>query len=169
MLTTYFGVVSTLNFDINITHIYTCTCSCKLIHLCGAVALFFSIEISTSDVHSAKYRNQIVFVCSCTLCVGFARCIFTPLRVFVLMWTYCPNLSIYYFPECRYILIYPQGCDVCNHLSLFLCVANHDKLLPGTLFCSFDFVLGLCYIHSELGSFSHRMESLCTIHNCCCE
>ncbi|XP_071690461.1 TNF receptor-associated factor homolog 1a-like [Rutidosis leptorrhynchoides] len=30
-----------------------------------------------------------------------------------------------------YILIYPQGCDVCNHLSLFLCVANHDKLYPG--------------------------------------
>ncbi|KAG6394925.1 hypothetical protein SASPL_145516 [Salvia splendens] len=30
-----------------------------------------------------------------------------------------------------YILIYPRGCDVCNHLSLFLCVANHDKLLPG--------------------------------------
>jgi len=30
-----------------------------------------------------------------------------------------------------YILVYPQGCDVSNHLSLFLCVANHDKLLPG--------------------------------------
>uniref|UniRef100_A0A7N0V073 MATH domain-containing protein n=1 Tax=Kalanchoe fedtschenkoi TaxID=63787 RepID=A0A7N0V073_KALFE len=30
-----------------------------------------------------------------------------------------------------YILIYPQGCDVCNHLSLFLCVANHTQLLPG--------------------------------------
>ncbi|KAL3634513.1 hypothetical protein CASFOL_021567 [Castilleja foliolosa] len=30
-----------------------------------------------------------------------------------------------------YILIYPQGCDVCNHLSLFLCVSHHDKLLPG--------------------------------------
>ncbi|ONK59662.1 uncharacterized protein A4U43_C08F8990, partial [Asparagus officinalis] len=30
-----------------------------------------------------------------------------------------------------YILIYPHGCDACNHLSLFLCVANHDKLLPG--------------------------------------
>lgn len=30
-----------------------------------------------------------------------------------------------------YILVYPQGCDVCNHLSLFLCVADHDKLLPG--------------------------------------
>ncbi|KAJ3669865.1 hypothetical protein LUZ60_010189 [Juncus effusus] len=30
-----------------------------------------------------------------------------------------------------YILIYPKGCDVHNHLSLFLCVANHEKLLPG--------------------------------------
>ncbi|XP_047955505.1 TNF receptor-associated factor homolog 1a-like [Salvia hispanica] len=30
-----------------------------------------------------------------------------------------------------YILIFPRGCDVCSHLSLFLCVANHDKLLPG--------------------------------------
>jgi len=29
------------------------------------------------------------------------------------------------------VLIYPQGCDVCNHLSLFLCVADYDKLLPG--------------------------------------
>lgn len=34
-------------------------------------------------------------------------------------------------PVCRYVLIYPQGCDVCNHLSLFLCVADYDKLLPG--------------------------------------
>ena len=33
----------------------------------------------------------------------------------------------------RYILVYPQGCDVCNHLSLFLCVADYDKLLPGEL------------------------------------
>ena len=32
---------------------------------------------------------------------------------------------------CRYILVYPQGCDVANHLSLFLCVADYDKLLPG--------------------------------------
>ena len=30
-----------------------------------------------------------------------------------------------------YILVYPQGCDVANHLSLFLCVAEYDKLLPG--------------------------------------
>lgn len=32
-----------------------------------------------------------------------------------------------------YILIHPQGCDANarNHLSLFLCVANHDKLLSG--------------------------------------
>ena len=34
-------------------------------------------------------------------------------------------------PAGRYILVYPQGCDVCNHLSLFLCVADYDKLLPG--------------------------------------
>ncbi|XP_047317119.1 TNF receptor-associated factor homolog 1a-like [Impatiens glandulifera] len=30
-----------------------------------------------------------------------------------------------------YILIYPQGCEVNNHLSLFLCVANHEQLSPG--------------------------------------
>ncbi|XP_058770862.1 TNF receptor-associated factor homolog 1b-like [Vicia villosa] len=30
-----------------------------------------------------------------------------------------------------YVLLYPLGCDERNHLSLFLCVANHDKLLPG--------------------------------------
>ena len=35
--------------------------------------------------------------------------------------------------SCRYILVYPQGCDVCNHLSLFLCVADYDKLLPGMI------------------------------------
>ena len=34
-------------------------------------------------------------------------------------------------PTRRYILVYPQGCDVSNHLSLFLCVADYDKLLPG--------------------------------------
>ena len=34
-------------------------------------------------------------------------------------------------PSFRYILVDPQGCDVCNHLSLFLCVADYDKLLPG--------------------------------------
>ena len=31
----------------------------------------------------------------------------------------------------RYLLVYPHGCDVANHLSLFLCVADYDKLLPG--------------------------------------
>ena len=30
-----------------------------------------------------------------------------------------------------YILVYPNGCDVSDHLSLFLCVADYDKLLPG--------------------------------------
>lgn len=34
-------------------------------------------------------------------------------------------------PACRYLLVYPHGCDVANHLSLFLCVADYDKLLPG--------------------------------------
>ncbi|GLT42232.1 hypothetical protein SLA2020_162450 [Shorea laevis] len=29
------------------------------------------------------------------------------------------------------ILTYPQGCEVGNYLSLFLCVANHDKLPSG--------------------------------------
>lgn len=39
--------------------------------------------------------------------------------------------SSFHCLTCRYILVYPQGCDVCNHLSLFLCVADYDKLLPG--------------------------------------
>jgi len=30
-----------------------------------------------------------------------------------------------------YILVYPQGCDDCNHLSLFLCVSNYENLQPG--------------------------------------
>ena len=34
-------------------------------------------------------------------------------------------------PARRYLLVYPHGCDVANHLSLFLCVADYDKLLPG--------------------------------------
>ena len=41
--------------------------------------------------------------------------------------------SLFHCTKCRYILVYPQGCDVCNHLSLFLCVADYDKLLPGML------------------------------------
>ncbi|KAL5232347.1 hypothetical protein ABZP36_031123 [Zizania latifolia] len=42
-----------------------------------------------------------------------------------------------------YILVYPQGCDVSNHLSLFLCVANHDKLLPGwSHFAQFTIAIG---------------------------
>ncbi|KAJ0235541.1 MATH/TRAF domain-containing protein [Hirschfeldia incana] len=30
-----------------------------------------------------------------------------------------------------YIIVYPKGCEVTTHLSLFLCVENCDKLLPG--------------------------------------
>lgn len=44
--------------------------------------------------------------------------------------TLCASLSVCAHTH-RYVLIYPQGCDVCNHLSLFLCVADYDKLLPG--------------------------------------
>ncbi|KAI3821003.1 hypothetical protein L1987_08559 [Smallanthus sonchifolius] len=41
-----------------------------------------------------------------------------------------------------YILIYPQGCDVCNFLSLFLCAADHDKLLPGwSYFAQFTIIV----------------------------
>ncbi|KAL6841510.1 hypothetical protein ACP4OV_028653 [Aristida adscensionis] len=46
-------------------------------------------------------------------------------------------------PHVLYILVYPQGCDVSNHLSLFLCVANHDKLLPGwSHFAQFTIAVG---------------------------
>ncbi|KAJ1285648.1 hypothetical protein BS78_03G293900 [Paspalum vaginatum] len=42
-----------------------------------------------------------------------------------------------------YILVYPQGCDVSNHLSLFLCAANHEKLLPGwSHFAQFTIAVG---------------------------
>ncbi|XP_021312288.1 MATH domain-containing protein At5g43560 isoform X3 [Sorghum bicolor] len=42
-----------------------------------------------------------------------------------------------------YILVYPQGCDVSNHLSLFLCVADHEKLLPGwSHFAQFTIAVG---------------------------
>ena len=64
-------------------------------------------------------------------------CLLCPFLLYILIsfWFYRLILAASYFEiyqlSFRYILIYPQGCDVCNHLSLFLCVANHDKLLPG--------------------------------------
>ncbi|KAJ0775690.1 putative MATH/TRAF domain-containing protein [Helianthus annuus] len=33
----------------------------------------------------------------------------------------------------RYLLIFPKGCDVSDHLSIFLCVADHKKLPSNTL------------------------------------
>ena len=71
----------------------------------------------------------------------------------------------------RYILVYPQGCDVCNHLSLFLCVADYDKLLPGTLLV-LDYAQPQCLRVSRAGADVprlHRLEPLCAIHHCCCE
>lgn len=59
-------------------------------------------------------------------------------KIVCMAWYLLKMLALFFWPNCslvcgRYILIYPQGCDVCNHLSLFLCVANHDKLLPGSI------------------------------------
>lgn len=40
-------------------------------------------------------------------------------------------LLLLYLHCVRYILMYPEGCDVRSHLSVFLSVANHHKLPPG--------------------------------------
>jgi hypothetical protein len=62
---------------------------------------------------------------------------FTPVSFSGVHILYANMLTSSFFPNLlhRYILVYPQGCDVSNHLSLFLCVANHDKLLPGVMLC----------------------------------
>jgi hypothetical protein len=58
--------------------------------------------------------------------------------IMIICW-YLGHLQSLFF--CRYILVYPQGCDVSNHLSLFLCVANHDKHLPGLVLVCCNFCL----------------------------
>ena len=58
---------------------------------------------------------------------------------------------------CRYILVYPQGCDVCNHLSLFLCVADYDKLLPGEV--------PLCMLTRLQQTTMHDQQSCCCIQS----
>lgn len=81
--------------------------------------------------------------------------------------------------------MYPQGCDVCNHLSLFLCVADYDKLLPGE--CLLVCMLlrlqqtTMHHQHSCRGTQSLlrsaclqmcswcRLEPFCTVYHCCCE
>ncbi|KAL8210603.1 hypothetical protein R6Q57_005040 [Mikania cordata] len=45
-----------------------------------------------------------------------------------------------------YILINPGGCDVFNYISIFLCAADHDKLLPGMIVCIFLRVFNLAFI-----------------------
>lgn len=87
---------------------------------------------------------------------------------------------------CRYILVYPQGCDVCNHLSLFLCVADYDKLLPGEVPASMhvdqaaadysasatelllDTVTDPAPTWLQVCSCC-RLEPFCTVYHCCCE
>lgn len=95
----------------------------------------------------------------------------------------CPML-------CRYILVYPAGCDVCNHLSLFLCVADYDKLLPGNGRDPAVWAVGKWVAEAQqldpepcmvrncqcLKQLQHqrtalvflccRLESLCTVHHC---
>eukprot|EP00955_Chlamydomonas_euryale_P030617 322561-Chlamydomonas_euryale.AAC.6 len=94
--------------------------------------------------------------------------------------------------EYRYILVYPQGCDVCNHLSLFLCVADYDKLLPGAEIAAARAIpprpyAPSTYMHGDFnanfspatafigrtrmvnGVVHRRLEPLCTVYDCSCE
>jgi len=68
--------------------------------------------------------------------------------------------------------MYPEGCDVSNHLSLFLCVANHDELLPGLYF--FPLVclvlVFFLWILSDIYSFAildTRLESVGSVYYIC--
>jgi len=81
---------------------------------------------------------------------------------------------------CRYILVYPQGCDVCNHLSLFLCVADYDKLLPGThggSACLSMAVRAVKYCQQwqlksrcvSCSCCSHRLEPFCSVYDSRCQ
>ena len=79
----------------------------------------------------------------------------------------------------RYILVYPQGCDVCNHLSLFLCVADYDKLLPGwSHFAQFTIAVvnkdpkkskysGERPVPSATVPRGDSVTMLCSLHQCC--
>lgn len=59
-----------------------------------------------------------------------------------------------------YILVYPQGCDVCNHLSLFLCVADYDKLLPG--WCHFaQFTIAVVNKDPKKSKYSDTLHRFC--------
>jgi hypothetical protein len=70
-------------------------------------------------------------------------------------------------PLPRYILVYPQGCDVCNHLSLFLCVADYDRLLPGEHSGNSKAPLTLPAVkHGSDASLTCRMEPFCSVYYC---
>lgn len=83
----------------------------------GASAGFASRVVSWKD--GRLYRCR----CRCRCCLITHVCCVDVLTL---------KSSSRSVPTRRYILVYPQGCDVSNHLSLFLCVADYDKLLPGT-------------------------------------
>ncbi|KVH87839.1 MATH-like protein [Cynara cardunculus var. scolymus] len=84
-----------------------------------------AFEVGSYKWYEAKFPVSI-FPCSMSILRSSGKFV---AEVFCCGWQ---NYAAIFMCSCRwYILIYPQGCDVCNHLSLFLCVANHDKLLPG--------------------------------------
>lgn len=67
---------------------------------------------------------------------------------------------------------------MCNHLSLFLCVADYDKLLPGeaALEChglhhrtNDELCMGLSQTVQADSYLCSRVEPLCTIHHRCGE
>ncbi|KAK2080444.1 hypothetical protein QBZ16_000297 [Prototheca wickerhamii] len=59
-----------------------------------------------------------------------------------------------------YILVYPQGCDVANHLSLFLCVADHDQLLPGWSHFS-QFTIAVVNREPKASKYSDTLHRFC--------
>jgi len=59
-----------------------------------------------------------------------------------------------------YILIYPKGCDVSNHLSLFLCVADYDRLLPGWSHYA-QFTIAVSNKDSKKSKYSDTLHRFC--------
>ncbi|KDD71537.1 hypothetical protein H632_c4837p0, partial [Helicosporidium sp. ATCC 50920] len=59
-----------------------------------------------------------------------------------------------------YMLLYPQGCDVTNHLSLFLCVADYDKLLPGWSHFA-QFTIAVVHQDSRSSKYSDTLHRFC--------
>lgn len=60
-----------------------------------------------------------------------------------------------------YILVYPTGCgEARDHLSLFLCVADHDKMLPGWSHLA-QFTVALVHKDPKLSKYSDTLHRFC--------